>query len=222
MTSRSPAASTSHFTLAERPVPERTSPGQTWRKAMRKWSVLPALALLLSAATASRAPAADEYALDAMHAGVTFKISHLGLSWTYGRFNDVSGSFTIADSADKCSFALTIKTESVDTGNKKRDEHLRSPDFFNAKQYPTIQFASTAVKEIKDGYEVTGDLTLHGKTKSVTFSLVGGRKAEFPKGVQRTGYSTELVIKRSDFGMDKMTEAIGDEVRVSISFEGTK
>src|SRR5262245_8191248 len=105
---------------------------------MRKWSVLLALALLLSAAAASRAPAADEYAVDAMHTGVTFKISHLGLSWTYGRFNDVSGSFTIGESADKCSFALTIKAESVDTGNKKRDEHLRSPDFFNAKQYPVI------------------------------------------------------------------------------------
>jgi polyisoprenoid-binding protein YceI len=189
---------------------------------MRKWSPLPALIVVLSVASASPARAADDYAVDAMHAGVTFKISHVGLSWTYGRFNDLSGSFTIDESADKCSFGLTIKTESVDTGNKKRDEHLRAPDFFNAKQYPTITFKSTAVKAIKGGYEVTGDLTLHGKTKSVTFSLMGGRKAEFPKGVQRTGFSTELVLKRSDFGMDKMKEAIGDEVYVSISFEGTK
>jgi polyisoprenoid-binding protein YceI len=190
---------------------------------MRKWFSFAALAVvLLSFASASPARAADDYALDAMHTGVNFKISHLGLSWTYGRFNDVSGSFSIDDSADKCSFNLTIKTDSVDSGNKKRDEHLKAPDFFNAKQYPTITFKSTSVKAAKGGYEVTGDLTLHGKSKSVTFTLVGGRKAEFPKGVQRTGYSTELVIKRSDFGMDKMKEAIGDEVYVSISFEGTK
>ena len=189
---------------------------------MSKWSAVCALAVVLSFTATSPAPAADDYTLDAMHAGVNFKISHLGLSWTYGRFNDVSGSFTIDESAEKCSFNLTIKTDSVDTGNKKRDEHLRSPDFFNAKQYPTITFKSTSVKAAKGGYEVTGDLTLHGKSKSVTFTLVGGRKAEFPKGVQRTGYSTELVIKRSDFGMDKMKEAIGDEVYVSISFEGTK
>jgi polyisoprenoid-binding protein YceI len=190
---------------------------------MRKWFSVAALAvLLLSFAAASPARAADDYTLDAMHAGVNFKISHLGLSWTYGRFNDVSGAFTIDESADKCAFSLTLKTDSVDTGNKKRDEHLKAPDFFNAKQYPTITFKSTSVKAAKGGYEVTGDLTLHGKSKSVTFTLVGGRKAELPKGVHRTGFSTELVIKRSDFGMDKMTDAIGDEVYVSISFEGTK
>jgi polyisoprenoid-binding protein YceI len=167
--------------------------------------------------------AADDYAVDAMHAGVNFKISHLGLSWVYGRFNDFSGTFTI-DAADpaKCSFNLSIKTESVDTNNMKRDEHLRSPDFFNAKQFPVITFKSTAVKPLKDGYQVTGDLTLHGVTKSVSFALLGGRKAEFPKGVQRTGFSTELTIKRSEFGIDKGTDAVGDEVPISISFEGTK
>ncbi len=165
---------------------------------------------------------ADDYTLDGMHTSVSFKASHLGLSWTHGRFNDVGGSFQIDPDAGKCSFSLTIKTESVDTGNAKRDGHLRSPDFFNVKQFPALTFKSTEVKPIKDGYQVIGDLTLHGVTKSVSFPLVGGRKAEFPKGVERTGYSTELSIKRSDFGMDKMVEAIGDEVFISISFEGTK
>jgi polyisoprenoid-binding protein YceI len=178
------------------------------------------VAVLLLAAPAG---AADDYAVDAMHAGANFKISHLGLSWIYGRFNDLSGSFSI-DPADasKSSFNLTAKVSSLDTNNKKRDDHLRSPDFFNAKQYPDITFKSTAVKAIKDGYQVTGDLTLHGVTKEVTLSLLGGRKAEFPKGVQRTGFSAELTIKRSAFGMDKFTEAIGDDVHLSFSFEGTK
>jgi polyisoprenoid-binding protein YceI len=167
--------------------------------------------------------AADNYTVDAMHTAVTFKVSHIGLSWTHGRFNDVRGTFSIdPDDAGRCSFNLTMKAESIDTGNAKRDEHLRSPDFFNVKQFPTLSFQSTAVKAIKDGYQVTGDLTLHGVTQSVSFALLGGRKAEFPKGVQRTGYSTDLRLKRTEFGMDKMTEAIGDEVYISISFEGTR
>jgi polyisoprenoid-binding protein YceI len=167
--------------------------------------------------------AADDYAVDAMHSGVNFKISHLGLSWVYGRFNEFTGTFTLdAEDPAKSSFSLDIKSESIDTNNKKRDEHLRSPDFFNVKQFPALTFKSTAVKAAKDGYEVTGDLTLHGVTKPVTFTVVGGRKAEFPKGVQRTGFSTDLTIKRVDFGMDKGVEAIGNEVYLSISFEGTK
>ena len=180
-------------------------------------------ALLLSVLAAAPARAADDYVIDGMHTAVTFKVSHLGLSWTHGRFNDVSGSFSL-DPADagKCSFSLTIKAESIDTNNGKRDDHLRSPDFFNVKQYPAISFKSTAVKAVKDGYQVTGDLTMHGETRPVTFVLVGGKKAEFPKGVQRTGYTTELTLKRSEFGMDKFAEALGDEVRISISFEATK
>jgi polyisoprenoid-binding protein YceI len=189
---------------------------------MRTASLVLAFAALLVGG-ASSVRAADEYALDDMHTAVTFKISHIGLSLTYGRFDDVAGSFTLdkVDSA-KSSFALTIKTESVDTNNKKRDDHLRSPDFFNAKQFPTITFKSTAVKAIKQGYQVTGDLTLHGVTKSVTFILEGGGTAEFPKGMLRTGFSTDLALKRSDFGMDKLVGAVGDDVFIAISFEGVK
>lgn len=187
---------------------------------------IPRLAAVLAVALASSsglsAARADNYEIDLMHSAVTFKISHLGLSWVHGRFNEFSGNFTIDADPAKTSFALNIKPESVDTGNAKRDGHLRSPDFFNVKQFPALTFKSTAVKAVKDGFEVTGDLTLHGATKSITFTLLGGRKAEFPRGVQRTGYSTELAIKRSDFGMDKMLEAIGDEVRIAISFEGVK
>jgi polyisoprenoid-binding protein YceI len=181
-----------------------------------------AFAAVVFVVSVSLSRAADNYEMDAMHTAVGFRISHLGLSWTMGRFNTVSGAFTIDPTdAGKCTFEMAIKTESIDTGNAKRDEHLRSPDFLNVRQFPQMSFKSSAVEAAKDGYTVTGDLTLHGVTKAVKFTLVGGRKAEFPKGVQRTGYSTELVLKRSDFGMDKMKEAIGDEVQISISFEGT-
>src|SRR5437763_1484477 len=83
----------------------------------------------------------------------------------------------------------------------------QGPDFFNAKQFPLIAFKSSAVKPVEGGLQVTGDLTLHGVSRPVTFVLRGGKTAEFPKGVQRVGYSVELTIKRSDFGMDKFTDA---------------
>jgi polyisoprenoid-binding protein YceI len=192
-------------------------------KGMSRQLPLAVLMLVLLALVAAPVQAADEYSMDTMHSGVNFKISHLGLSWVHGRFNDFSGSFTLdADDPTKSSFTMTIQAASIDTNNKNRDKHLNSPDFFNAKQFPTIKFESTAVKAIKDGYEVTGDMTMHGVTKSITFSLTGGKTVEFPKGVKRTGYSSELVLKRSDFGMNKFAEALGDEVHVSVSFEGTK
>ena len=177
--------------------------------------------LLLTAGAAVRA---DDYKVDPVHSSVTFKISHIGLSFVHGRFDNMSGTFTIAPSdASKCSFALTMQAKSVDTNNKQRDEHLCSPDFFNVKQFPLITFKSTSVKAAaKGGYDVTGDMTMHGVTKSITFPLVGGRTAEFPRGVKRTGYTTVFVLKRADFGMDKMVDAIGNEVHVDMSFEGVQ
>jgi polyisoprenoid-binding protein YceI len=166
--------------------------------------------------------AADDYTVDPAHAGVTFRISHVGLSWIPGRFNVFSGSFAIDPDPSKCSFTLNIKTDSIDTNNAARDKHLRSGDFFNVNQFSTIAFQSTSVKPIKDGYEVSGNLTMHGVTKSITFPLLGGRKTEFPKGVERTGYSTELILKRSEFGIDKFLEMLGDDVHIGVSFEGTK
>ena len=136
---------------------------------------------------------ADDFVIDAVHSGVNFKISHLDLAYVHGRFDSFSGKFTI-DTSDpaKSSFALSIKPETVDTNNMGRDTHLRGPDFFNVKQYPVISFTSTSVKPSEGGYEVTGNLTLHGATKPITFSLKGGKNAEFPPGVKRTGYSTGL------------------------------
>ena len=187
---------------------------------MRNRFFLPALTLVFLAVVPARA--GEEYSIDPAHTAVGFKISHLGLSWTYGRFNDVAGTFVLDSEAGKCSFNVTIKVASIDTGNQKRDEHLRGEDFFAEKKFPTMSFKSTSVKAVKDGYQVTGDFTLRGVTRSITFTLVGGRTVEFPRGVKRTGFSTELTLKRSDFGMDRFKDAVGDEVYIAISFEGTK
>src|SRR5262245_49469850 len=156
----------------------------------------PAVAMVLVVLLASHAPVrADDYRVDAVHSGVSFKVSHLGLSWIPGRFNDFSGSFTFdKDDPGKSSFSLTIKAESIDTGNRQRDQHLKSPDFFNVKQFPLMTFKSTSVKATKGGYEVSGDFSMHGETKSITFTLTGGKQASF-MGAQRIGFTTELVLK---------------------------
>jgi polyisoprenoid-binding protein YceI len=190
------------------------------RTQLRCWLILGVLSVTGGVAVAQEGEA---YTVDTMHSGVTFKISHLGLSWVHGRFDELAGQFTVdRQNPANCSFELAAKTESVDTNNRKRDDHLRSPDFFNAKQFPAITFKSTSVRPDKDGYEVTGDLTLHGVTRPVTFLLSGGKTAEFPKGVRRTGFSAELSVKPSEFGMNKVGGAIPDVVYIELSFEGTK
>lgn len=169
------------------------------------------------------AQAADAYKVDPDHSSVTFKIEHSGISWIHGRFNDVAGEFNV-DEADPSasSYSLVMKTDSVDTANKKRDEHLASPDYFNAKQFPVLSFESTSVKKVDKGLEVSGNLTLHGETKPLTFVLRGGKTAEFPKGVHRVGYTTRFKFKRSDFGMNSALNFLGDDVYVEISFQGVK
>jgi polyisoprenoid-binding protein YceI len=181
--------------------------------------VLAALAVAVSGGGAG----AGEYAVDPAHSAAVFRASHLGLSWTYGRFKGLSGTFAVdAQSPAETHFELSAKADSIDTDNAQRDQHLKSPDFFNAKQFPAITFKSTAAKPVEGGYEVDGELTLHGATRPLTILLKGGRSAEFPRGVQRTGYVGEFTIKRSEFGMDKMLGAVGDEILVHLSFEGTE
>jgi len=179
--------------------------------------------LFLVIGLAGNAQATDDYTIDPIHSGVGFKISHVGLSWIQGRFNSFSGDFTLdPDSPANSSFSMSIKTDSIDTNNKGRDNHLRSPDFFNAKQFPAVSFKSTAIKPIDGGYEVTGDLSLHGVTKSISFALKGGAKAEFPMGKFRTGFTAEFPIKREDFGVGKPGNGLGNEVLATVSFEGVK
>lgn len=167
--------------------------------------------------------AADDYTYDMVHSSVSFKARHLDISWIHGRFNDVAGKFSL-DRQDptKSTFELTIKADSVDTANAARDEHLRQPDYFDTKQFPTIEFRSTSVKAVKQGYVVTGDFTMHGTTKEITFTLIGGKEIE-SRDVKRVGFSTELRLKRSDFGFDKNAIGpIGDEAIVIIDCEGMR
>ena len=169
------------------------------------------------------ASAADEYDYDLVHSSVSFKARHLDISWIHGRFNEVAGKFSLdRENPSKSTFRLTIKADSIDTANAARDEHLRQPDYFDTKQFPTIEFKSTKTKAIEGVYEVTGDFTMHGTTKQITFVLMGGKEHDF-KGTKRVGFSTELSLKRSDFGFDKNAIGpIGDEALIIIDCEGVR
>jgi polyisoprenoid-binding protein YceI len=187
---------------------------------MSKTFFAAALTTLFAALSAPRPASAADYDIDPVHSGVNFKIAHMGISWVYGRFDSFSGGFTLDPSNPAASsFAMSIKVDSVDTNNKKRDEHLASPDFFNVKQFPGMDFKSTAVKAVDEGFQVTGDFTMHGMTKPIALTLKGGRTAEFPPGTKRTAFVTQFTVKRSDFGIDKFKDMLGDEVYVDISFE---
>ena len=175
-----------------------------------------ALALL-----APPAGAAETHQIDTVHSTVLFKAKHLGVSYSYGRFNDISGTIVL-DDADpaKSTAEISIKAESIDTGNAKRDTHLKSPDFFNTKQFPVISFKSKKITKTADGkLEAAGALTLHGVTKDVTLVVERVGSSKDPRGGAKTGFHTVLKLKRSDYGMKFMLEGIGDDVEVTISIE---
>jgi polyisoprenoid-binding protein YceI len=163
-------------------------------------------------------PEALTYQVDPVHSSVVFRITHLGVSAFYGRFNKTTGSFTTND-AGTGSVEITIDANSVDSANDKRDGHLRSPDFFSTKQFPTITFKGDLVKGEGNRYQAKGKLTLRGVTKDLTVDLtrIGSANA---MGGDRTGFEGSFKIKRSDYGMTWRPEALGDEVTVMLGIEG--
>jgi polyisoprenoid-binding protein YceI len=180
---------------------------------------LVAILALLPAATLM---ATDTYKLDPVHSMVIFEINHFGVSNTYGRFNEPTGSFVMDDDAGKMSFEASVPAANVDTNNAQRDTHLKSDSFFSAKQFPDITFKSTGVKKTGDKtFDVTGDLTLHGVTKSITvpLTLIGAAKTQ---AGDRAGFGATFSIKRSDYGMTFMVGPVGDDVTLIINLEGVK
>lgn len=168
--------------------------------------------------------AADTYKVDPVHSSVVFTIKHLGVTDFLGHFNEINGT-VIFDAADpsKSSVELTVPVESVDSRHPKRDSHLKSADFFNAEKHPAITFKSTKVEAAGDDlFKVTGDFTLLGVTKSITVDFKKGKEGKGMQGEARGGGETRFTIKRSDYGMTFMPDALGDDVSLVISIEGVK
>ena len=180
--------------------------------------LLPALA---SAATST-------WVIDADHSSIQFKVKHLMVSNVKGEFKKFSGALTI-DDADitRSKVDVTIDATSIDTGNAKRDEHLRSPDFLDVAKNPTLKFVSTKVAKTGDGtLKVTGTLMLHGVSREVVLDVEGPTSAiKDPWGNTKRGASATTKINRKDFGLtwNKALETggvvVGDEVAITLEVE---
>jgi polyisoprenoid-binding protein YceI len=147
-------------------------------------------------------PVAGVYEIDAAHTSVEFVGRHLMITKVRGRFSEVRGQITIAEDPKDSHVEVEIDVASVSTGNDDRDAHLKSGDFFDVEQYPTITFASTAVKPLRDNsWEVVGDLTVHGSTKPVSLQVDFDGGGASPMGDERIGFSAATEVNREDFGL---------------------
>jgi polyisoprenoid-binding protein YceI len=181
------------------------------------------LALAFVSAFVLSANAAETFKVDPVHSFVLFSVQHLGIANTYGRFNDIAGTVVFdKDNPSQSSVELSVPVESLDTHNSIRERSLKGPDFFDAKQFPTMTFKSTKVEGSGDTLKVSGDLTIHGVTKPLTIDFKKGGEGRGVFGEMRGGGETRFTIKRSDFGMDFQQGAIGDEITIILSVEGIK
>jgi polyisoprenoid-binding protein YceI len=164
------------------------------------------------------------YQIDPVHSSIIFRIKHLNVAYFHGRFNQASGSFLLdRDNPENSVIDVTIQTESVDTANRQRDEHLRSGDFFNVRQFPTATFKSTEVSKTGDDeFQVKGDLTIHGVTKQISTTVRHTGEGANQRGTPLAGFETVFTISRGDFGITYMPDGLGDDVRLTISLEGMR
>ncbi len=166
--------------------------------------------------------------IDTTHSHVDFSVRHMGFSTVRGRFREFEGFLETDDNNVPQRIEVTIQTESIDTGVADRDNHLRSPDFFDAATNPQITFKSTSITN-KGGnrYEVTGDLDMHGVVKPVTFDVEGADPITDPYGLKRAAASGTAELNRKDWGLtwNQILEAgsvmVSEKVKLSFEVEIT-
>lgn len=182
------------------------------------------LAAVLSGGTAT---SASSYTIDASHSEVQFKVRHLGISNVTGSFPAFEGQFNFVEGEPEGSAVLvTIDASSIDTGTDARDEHLRSPDFFNVAEFPELRFESTSVESQGESLKVNGNLTIRGVTLPVVLDAEYRGAVVDPWGNFRVGFAASTKINRKDFGLtwNKALEAggllVGEEVEILLEIEG--
>ena len=191
-------------------------------------SLLVAVPLLLATSLAQAEPV--EWALDPAHSQIGFKVPHLVVSTVSGRFKEIQKSSIVLDDQDpsKSRVEIEIKADSVNTDEPKRDEHLRSPEFFDTKKFPTLKFVSNKVVKTGKGYKISGALTIRDVTKQVTLDATLSAPTKNPWGKQVRAASLSGKIKRTDFGLNwnKALETggvlVGETVTLDIQVEVTR
>ncbi|MDH5376948.1 MAG: YceI family protein [Gammaproteobacteria bacterium] len=169
------------------------------------------------------AASAETYTIDPAHTYPNFEISHLGFSTMHGRFNSTKGKIEM-ELGKSGSVDIVIDASSIDTAFKKRDEHLRSPDFLNTAEFPEITYKSTSVKFKGDSKAtVEGNLTIMGVSKPVTLNVTSITCGNHPFNKKpMCGFDAEATIKRSDWGVKYGLPAIGDEMKIHLEAEAVK
>lgn len=158
------------------------------------------------------------------HASIKFKISHLGYSWLYGRFNTFNGSFNYDENNPSASkVSVEIDTASVDSNHAERDKHLRSDDFLDVSKYPKASFVSNGFQDKGNGKAaLKGNLTLHGVTKPITIDVIHVGAGKDPWGGYRRGFSGSTKLTLKDFGITKNLGSASAQVELILDVEGIR
>lgn len=155
----------------------------------------------MSTSTATAVPAGT-YNVDPAHSRVAFAVRHLGIATVRGHFASFSGTFEVGDDLASAKVYGSVETDSVDTQEQQRDDHLRSPDFFDVERFPRIEFVSTEIRPLdEDGFEIVGELTLHGVTRELTLTAELLGTEQDPWGNERIGLEARGELNRKDYGM---------------------
>jgi polyisoprenoid-binding protein YceI len=184
----------------------------------------------LATASKTLTTQATTWEIDPAHSSASFSIRHMMLAKVHGGFTRLSGSLKLnGRDLTQSSAEAVIETASIDTREPKRDEHLRSADFFDAQKFPTITFKSKGVRQAGDGLQVTGDLNLHGVTREVQLEVEGlDTEAKDPWGNIKIGASATTKIKRKDFGLSWNAALetggvlVGDDVTITLELQFVK
>lgn len=158
-----------------------------------------------------------DYEIDPAHTRIGFAVRHAMVTTVRGKFLEISGAARF-EAAEAASVSITIWTSSITTGQQQRDDHLRSPDFFDAETYPEMLFRSTAVEQLGHSLQVSGNLTIRAVTRPITLDLQHMGVATDPFGDRRTGFEGRATLSRGDFGLtyNVLLESggvlVGDEV----------
>ncbi|MFH1374393.1 MAG: YceI family protein [bacterium] len=173
---------------------------------------------------------AQEWQIDAAHSSVSFKVRHMVIAWTQGSFNEFEGTIRYDTNDVKNGTAeMTVRIASINTDNEKRDEHLRSPDFFDNDKYPTMSFRSRKVVPGREGeFQLVGDLTIKDIKREVVFECRSHGSVQDFMGQTRAGFTATATINRNDFGIkwSKKLDAgglvVGDGVSITLEIEAVK
>lgn len=191
-----------------------------------KHTLLLMLLMLLTAGITSQAMAeAVKYQFDirGQHAFVQFKIKHLGYSWLLGEFNKFDGSFMLDnDDITRSSVTATIDTTSLDSNHAERDKHLKGSDFLDVGKYPTATFTSKRIEKTADGFNIIGELNLHGVTREITIAAQKIGEGKDPWGGYRAGFEGHTTLKLADFGINYNLGPASTQVELNLYVEGVR